>query len=62
MRLDIPTDTKTQSADLVLHADGKATKITLPLDVKLGNDLTGQSVGESGTAFAARHAERGLLL
>ncbi len=39
LRLDIPTDTKTQSADLVLHADGKATKITLPLDVKLGNDL-----------------------
>jgi uncharacterized repeat protein (TIGR01451 family) len=39
LRLDIPTDTKTQSADLVLHADGKSTKTALPLDVKLGNDL-----------------------
>ncbi len=39
LRLDIPTDTKTQSADLVLHADGKASKTALPLDVKLGNDL-----------------------
>lgn len=39
LRLDIPTDTKTQSADLVLHADGKTAKTTLPLDVKLGNDL-----------------------
>ncbi|HEY1721341.1 MAG TPA: NEW3 domain-containing protein [Magnetospirillaceae bacterium] len=39
LRLDIPSDTKTQSADLVLHADGKATKAALPLSVKLGNDL-----------------------
>jgi uncharacterized membrane protein len=39
LRLDIPTDTKTQNADLVLHADGKATKTALPMEVKLGNNL-----------------------
>lgn len=39
LRLDIAPDTKAQSADLVLHADGKATKASLPLEVHLGNDL-----------------------
>jgi uncharacterized membrane protein len=39
LRLDIAADSKTSSADLVLHADGKATKTTLPLEVTLGNDL-----------------------
>ncbi len=39
LRLDIPTDSKTTSADLVLHADGKTNKTALPLEVSLGNDL-----------------------
>ena len=39
LRLDIPSNTGVSKADLVLHADGKDTKTTLPLEVALGNDL-----------------------
>ncbi len=39
LRLDIPTDSKSNSAELVLHADGHEAKVNLPLHVALGNDL-----------------------
>jgi len=39
LRLDIPSNSKASSADLVLHADGKNNKSSLPLEVSLGNDL-----------------------